>query len=130
MIKLALVRILEKVSLDCSTGAGKAIEHEGWELYRTKHLDVERYGKTRDEGYTCVKFQKIIAMFLKHKRITIRDGHYNLLYREDNAYQEIVLGVDTKKKKMTVITIIQLSLEKQKDYHNPKNDRKLFIGNI
>ena len=130
MIRLALVRLVEKVSMDCTIGAGLAFTHKGWELYRTRHLDKLRDGTKRDDGYNCDKFKKIVTLFLKHKKITIRDGHYNLMYKEDGYFQEIVITVDNERKSITVITIIALSLERQSDYRNPKHERRIFIGKL
>ena len=121
----------ELVSDNCGTGAGLATKHKGWEIIRTKHLDAPRSKDSdvqRDAGYTCAKFVKVVTLFLKHKRITISTGKYNLMYKENKYFQEAVIAIDIELKKIKFVTIMQLNLGKQKEYRNPHKERRIFIG--
>ena len=56
IIKNQAININEKVSPDCSDGAGIIPEgpYKGWKVYRTNHIDDIRKetGKERDHGFT------------------------------------------------------------------------------
>ena len=121
----------ELVSRDCSTGAGTALNYSGWYVVRTKHLDDKRSKDSdiqRDAGYDCNKFRKVVSLFLKYKRITIKGGKYNLMYKEGKYFEEVVIDVRMETKQIVFVTIMQLDLEKQSDYRNPKKEKRIFIG--
>ena len=124
--------LTERVTRDCTTGAGLADTHNGWKIIRTNHLDEPRAGSTeeRDYGFTCIKFKLIVALLLKQRPISMADGHYNLMYKQHSKFQEVVVNVESNIKKITFVTIMSLNKNKMSDYRNPKHERRIYIGEI
>ena len=124
--------INERVTRDCTTGAGLADTHNGWKIIRTNHLDDIRVGSdvSRDYGFTCIKFKLIVALLLKQRPISMADGHYNLMYKQHSKFQEVVVNVESNIKKITFVTIMSLNKNKMSDYRNPKHERRIYIGEI
>ena len=121
----------ELVSSDCADGKGPATKLNDWTIVRTKHLDAPREPDSdiqRDAGWNCQKFQKVISLFLKHKRIKIRKGKYNLMYKENKFFEMAVIEVRPETKEMVFVTIMTLDKDKQSEYRNPKKEKRVYIG--
>ena len=128
-------QFIERVSQDCSTGAGELPMFvgpwKGFTVIRTNHLDDKRppSERDRDHGFDCGSFDSIISAFLKKRPLGLKDGKYSLTWKNKKGHQNAVVNVNNDKKTITFITIIQLNKRQPNDYH-AKGAAALFIGNI
>jgi len=69
----SFISLVERVSPDCSTGAGEITTVGPWQGYkvvRTKHLDEPRNPSSeiqRDDGFDCDTFDKIITKLIQKR---------------------------------------------------------------
>jgi hypothetical protein len=123
----------EKVSPDCSTGAGVApVKVNGWSIIRTSHLDDKRGDSTRDRdyGFECDTFEELVEKFLNSRKNNPPSGDYSITWITKKGYQNMIVSVDAENKKMTFVTIIALN-KKTADYRSMKpRQNKVIIGSV
>ncbi len=111
--------LFEKVSPDCSTGGGE-IPDGPWKDYRvirTSHLDDERgTGRERDYGFDCDTFDALITKLMQKRPMGLRDGKMQLTWKNSKGYQAVVVSVQTSKKTITFITVMQMNRKKATQY--------------
>lgn len=111
----------EKVSPDCSTGPG-VIPDGPWKEYeviRTNHLDDPRNPpnpKQRDAGFDCDTFDAIITKLMQKRPLGLRGGKMQLTWKNPRGYQAVVVNIDTSKKTITFITVMQMDRKKATQY--------------
>ncbi len=130
MIREAVLKVLERVSPDCSTGNGAMFKLGTWIIGRTSHLDDPRppSEKERDDGFFCKEFIGIVKLFLKKRPIEIQDGKYHLIYQDANGYQNCLVSVNNEFKTMTFVTIMQLNKKTPNDYKIKNGEKMLVLG--
>ncbi len=125
--------IFEKVSQDCSTGAGEIPSgpYKGWKAIRTNHLDDTRppSERERDANFDCQTFDALIDGFLKKRPLGVQDGKYQITWKNKKGVQAFVINVDNSKKVITFITVMQLNKRSPQDYH-AKGARAIDLGKI
>ena len=131
-----LQNLQEKVSPDCSTGAGELPPVVGpWKDFvaiRTNHLDDIRppSSKERDAGFDCQSFDHIIKALFRKRPLGLAAGKYQLAWKNKKGYQTGIVSIDTNKKTITWITIMQLNKKRALDYHPKPGDRLLDLGMV
>ena len=111
----------EKVSPDCSTGAG-VIPDGPWkdyEVIRTSHLDDPRNPpdpKQRDHDFICLDFDAIITKLMQKRPMGLREGKTQLTWKNSKGYQAMVINISNRQKSITVITIMQMNRKKSTQY--------------
>ena len=123
----------EKVSPDCSTGAG-IIPEGPWKEYniiRTRHLDEPRNppgGAERDEGVTCNYFDAIAKAIFRKRPLGLRSGDYSIFWKNSKGYQTAIVAIDADKKTITFVTMIQQNKRNPNDYRIKKGTIKFDVG--
>ena len=127
------INLVERVSPDCSTGAGEITTAGPWKdfkVIRTSHLDDERNtGRERDHGFDCDTFDAIITKFLQKRPLGIKDGKVQLTWKNSKGYQAAVVQVSNSKKNITFVTIMQLNRKKATQYET-NGDPSIDLGII
>ena len=123
----------EKVSSDCSTGAGEIPDGpwKGFQVIRTNHLDDHRGSseKARDADFDCETFDELVNGLLKKRPMGIKDDKYLVEWKNKRGYQSYVVKVDNTRKTITFITVMMLN-KKSPGMYNTSGARYIFIGNI
>ena len=123
---------LEKVSKDCSTGAGVVPDGpwNGYKIIRTNHLDDPRNPSSnvqRDQGVTCDFFDEIAKALFRKRPLGLRDGTYAIFWKNSNGVQNAMVDIDTNRKTITFVTMIMQSKPMNK-YRIKKGTMKLDLG--
>ena len=123
----------EKVSNDCSTGSGVVPNgpYKGWKLVRTSHLDDKRdSGRERDHNFDCDTFTDLMNGLTKKRPLGINSGKWSLAWKNQKGYQTAIVQINSDKKQVTFVTVMQLNKKKALDYRPKKGDKFLDLGNI
>ena len=126
-----IFRLFEKVSPDCSTGAG-VIPDGPWNNYkiiRTNHLDDLRNGKERDQGVTCDYFDEIAKALFRKRPLGLNAGDYALFWTNSKGTQVAMVDINTEKKTITFVTMIQQDKAMNK-YKIKAGTKKLDLGRV
>jgi len=129
------LKLSEKVSPDCSTGAGEIPEGpwKGFKVVRTAHLDEPRppKGNERDEGFNCDTFDKLMSTLLKKRPLGLQDGEYLIFWENKKGYQTAAIIVDNADKKVIFKTVIQGDKRKVQDYRLNKSGKRIIdLGKV
>ena len=128
------MELTEKVSPNCDNGAGELPPvvgpWQGFTVIRTNHLDDIRppSSKERDDGFDCKSFDFIIKALFRKRPLGLTAGKYQLAWKNNKGYQTGIVNIDTSKKPITWITIMQLNKKRATDYHPKPGDRLLDLG--
>lgn len=109
----------EKVSPDCSTGAGVIPEGpwKDFKVVRTSHLDDKRdTGRDRDHGFNCDTFDAIITKLMQKRPLGLKSGKMQLTWKNPKGYQAVVVNISTDAKTITFITVMQMNRKKATQY--------------
>jgi len=126
--------IIEKVSTDCSTGAG-VVPNVGpfkdFQIIRTTHLDQPRGSSSeeRDQDFDCSSFDSILKKFFQRRPLGVQDGDYSLFWNNPKT-QCMVVNINNKSKKLTILTIMQLDKRNMNDYRIKGKTIKINLGPI
>jgi len=127
--------LLEKVSGDCSTGAGvipKIGPWKGFLAVRTNHLDEPRNPPDptqRDQNFECDSFDDIVKALIKKRPLGIADGRYLVYWKNRKGVQSAVIKIDNKTKQIIFVTIMQLNKRNVNDYKSG-GAIKMDLGNL
>jgi hypothetical protein len=124
----------EKVSPDCSTGAGIIPEGpwKGFKVVRTNHLDEPRppKDKERDEGFDCDTFDSLIKGLIKKRPIGLPSGDFAIFWKNSKGWQTAMININKERKTITFITVIQKNKKSMNDYRVKSGTSKINLGNI
>lgn len=111
---------LEKVSPDCSTGAGVIPDgpYKGWKVVRTSHLDDKREPSKldRDHGFDCDTFDTLITKLTQKRPMGLKSGKLQITWKNPKGYQACVINISNDTKSITFITVMQLSRGRANQY--------------
>jgi len=124
--------LFDSVSKDCSTGAGivPGGPWNGYKIIRTNHLDEPRKeaGVQRDHGVTCDFFDEIAKALFRKRPLGLRDGDYAIFWRNSSGVQNAMIDINTKRKTITFVTMIQHSKSNATKYKLRSGSSKLNLG--
>ena len=127
---------LEKVSPDCSTGAGIVPSigpYKGFKVVRTSHLDDPRNPpnpEERDDGFDCDTFDTLAKKFFQKRPLGVADGDYSIFWKSPKGTESAIVNVNNTSKKFTFVTIMQLHKRNMNDYRIKQKTIKIDLGNI
>ena len=126
---------LEKVTPDCSTGSGVIPDGpwKGYKIIRTSHLDEPRNPPSpiqRDQGITCDYFDEVAKALFRKRPLGLQDGKYALFWKNSRGVQNAMVQIDTDRKTITFVTMMQLNKRSINDYRLRPGDIKLDLGVI
>jgi hypothetical protein len=125
----------EKVSGDCSTGAGivpNVGPFKDFKILRTSHLDNKRgtSSKERDEDFDCQSFDLILKKFFQKRPLGVQDGDYSLFWENKEGVQSMIININNEEKALSIITIMQLNKNNMNNYRIKQKTIKINLGKI